>query len=587
MTYKGAATIARHIRLAPSLTVLAATLAALPASAQVVPGQLPSREQVQPPVPESLPAPRARVDGRSAFRAVDCPFETSTQQVALAGLRFEGQDGAELAPEILRLLGDLRPQPGSQPVAQLCALRDEANRILQSAGYVASVQILPQQIDNGGQLILTVISARLVRLEVEGETGRYARLVAERAERLKALYPFNQFEAERMLLLMGDIPGLSVDLTLRPAGTRPGEVVGTLAVAYRPIAITGNLQNYGGRSAGRESAYARVDLYGLTGLADVTYIGGSTTFDLDEQQVLQLGHGMGLGADGIRLDGSLTLAWSQPDIGALDLRSTSTVATLALSTPVRRGLTRNLNASLGLDLIEQRTDVHFAGVRYPLTRDRLRVGFARLAGNISRPSQSGHGYRASAALEARQGLAILGASERFDGIYDGGYTPSNESGDPTATILRADLDGQVGLGPVFSLAGAARAQLASGPLLNYEKFSVGSLTVGRGYDPGAGNGDSAIGLRGEVRTAAWRGQRLAAELFGFYDQAWLWNEGRFDENHRALASFGGGVRAAIDGKFLLEATYARPLDRLQRIDRSRPGPRLLLSLTTQFSAAFR
>jgi hemolysin activation/secretion protein len=580
----------RHAqRVACYLTSAFLISVAIPAAAQIVPGQLPTREQVQPPVPQPRVQARARVDGRGAFRDTPCPFEASNQRAVLGSVRFVGIDGEDLPGKLTALLGSVQPGARERPVAELCELRDRANALLRDAGYVASVQILPQDIASGGVLTLTVITARLVKVESGGQSnGHYARLLSRAVARLQGMTPFNQREAERQLLLLGDVPGLDVDLTLRPAGTRPGDVIGTLSVRYHPVAITANVQNYGARTAGRETAYARAELYGLTGLADVTYVGGSTTFDLDEQQVLQLGHGFGLGDDGIRLDTSLTFAWAQPDIGALDLRSRSTIATLGLSAPVVRRLDRNASAVLGLDVIDQRTDVHFSGVGVPLTRDRLRVAFARLSGNLARPSQTGRGYWLSAAIEGRRGLSILGASERFRGVYSAGYTPSNLAADPRATVIRLDADAQIGLGPVFSFAGALRGQAASGPLLNYEKFSIGSLTVGRGYDPGANNGDSALGLRGEFRTAVARSPRVLAEVFGFYDQAWLWNLDRLNPEHgRSLGAFGGGVRAAIGGKLLLEAMYARPKDRALRSDRRRPADRLLLSLTTQFSPAIR
>ena len=41
---------------------------------------------------------------------------------------------------------------------------------------------------------------------------------------------FNRYQAERYLLLASDIPGYVVRLTLRPAGTVPGDVIGDVTV---------------------------------------------------------------------------------------------------------------------------------------------------------------------------------------------------------------------------------------------------------------------------------------------------------------------------------------------------------------------
>jgi len=572
-----------------AVSVLA--LAPSAALAQTVPGTLPSREQVLPPVPRTAPSPSdVRVDGTQAFRDTVCPFEQSNERVTIGSIRFVRPDGAPLPAELVPLLGGIEPAQGEQSIAQVCALRDEANQILQRAGYVASVQIPGQQIDNGGAFVLHVVTAKLVDIKVEGESKRYSRLIAMRAEQLKGIDPFNERAAERILLLAGDVPGLDVELSLAPAGTVPGEVVGTLTVAYRPFAVVGNVQNFGSRSLGRETAYLRVEGYGLTGLADLTYLGASTTRDFEEQQVLQVGHSFGLGDHGYRMEASVTGAWSRPDVGGLDLRSRSLVATIAMTAPLVRTLDRNLTLSGGLDAIDQRTRVWF-GRPVPLTRDTLRVAFARLSGGITRSAREGANYTLSGGLELRRGLDIFGATRQGE-ITPGGYSPSSFFGDPTATLARVDIDGQIALDPVFSVAASVRAQVANSPLMNYEKFSIGSLTVGRGYDPGAASGDNALGGRFELRGQAYRGRTAAAELFGFFDHAWLRNHARYSrgatpqlltEPDRALSSIGAGVRLSLPANLLLEASYAHPLDRVFAGDARRPGDRMLLSLTAQFS----
>jgi hemolysin activation/secretion protein len=592
-------TPARGLRRTGMLFLASAAFLPNIALAQAVPpGSLPTREQVQPPVPQAAaPSSQVDVDGSRAFRETPCAFENATAQVAVGQVVYTGLNGAPLAPELTALLARVQGSGSEGPLSVVCDIRDAANAALRDAGYVASVQIPPQEIV-GGVLTLSVITARLVDVRVEGETGRYTNLIAGRAERLKGIDPFNQNDAERLLLLAGDVPGLDVQLSLSPAGTAPGEVIGTLSVAYRPYSIVGNVQNYGSRNIGRESAYMRVDFYGLTGLGDATFIGGSRTIDPDEQQVLQVGHGFALDDDGTRLEGSFTYAWSQPDLGILDIKSRSLVGTVALSSPLVRSTRRNVNLTSGLDFIEQRT--RFFDQLF--NRDKLRVGFLRLDGNLVQPATDKPGFALSGGLELRRGLDILGATERFaeneiTAPPVRGITPSRLYGNPEAMVARLDLDAQVGLDSVYTLSTSLRAQKSNDPLMNYEEFSIGSLSIGRGYDPGAASGDDAIAIRSELRANAYRGRNVGAEVFAFVDNAWLWNHDLFwDRNGTAslvddrvyrepglhLSSAGIGTRVSLPGNLLLEAMYARPLIRLPGT-RDEPTDRLLLSLTAQFA----
>lgn len=502
--------------------------------------------------------------------------------VEINRIQFTGIGGTELDPGVHDALSDVGA-PGSQRVAVVCDIRDRANIALRRAGYIATVQIPPQTITSG-ELRLEVITARIVQVRIRGDAPPYRNAIAARAEQLKSLDPLNERDAERILLLAGDIPGLDVQMSLQPAGTRPGEVIGEITLVYRPYSLLANVNNLGSRQLGREAAYVRAEAYGLTGAADVTYVGASTTLDFEEQKVVQIGHLTGLGSGGTNLEGSFLYAWSRPDIGLLDLRSRSMIGGLALSTPLRRSRRQNIALVGGFELIEQRTRIHAGGGSAALNRDRLRVAFLRAEATFRdyRPL-GGEAYSILGSLEIRQGLDILGAT-KTGSFSSTGYTPSRFSGDASALVVRANVEGVVPVGGFFSIAGQATGQWANHPLLNFEEFSIGNLTIGRGYDPGSNSADRAIALRGEVRAKVHDSNSLRVELFGFYDSVWIWNlDPNAVEDGRRLGSWGGGARALLPGRALLEVTYAHPEDPPLLIPGARRAPdRLLLSLTFQF-----
>jgi hemolysin activation/secretion protein len=473
----------------------------------------------------------------------------------------------------------VRVPQGERPISVVCDIRDDATARLRRQGYIAAVQI-PQQRIESGRLRLEVVTGHLVEVHMRGDAPPFRSELAARAEQLKALNPFNQYEAERILLLASDIPGVEVRLTLAPARTRPGELIGELSVYYQPFRLLANVNNFGSRALGRYTVYGRGEFYGLTGASDMTYVAGSTTTDFHEQQVLQLGHVMGIGHGGATLGGHFAYAWSRPDLSdidkndILDIKSHALIGRLEATMPLVR--TRRTATTLrgGLELLQQHTTSSFGTI----TDDKLRVAFVRAESAFRQPLlQGGDAYSLHYALELRKGLGIFDASHRFD------LLASRADGDPQAFVARGELGGVALLPSVFSIAADAEAQWSNHPLLAFEEYSVGNYTIGRGYDPGAITADRAIAIRPELRAQVLQTRRTTLQLFGFYDNVWLWNLDRFSTDHgRHVASVGAGARAVISPYFLIEATYAKPLDRL--FDGARKPPaRFLLSLTTLFS----
>jgi len=571
------------------LATAASLLAANAAVAQVTPAPqpvpaLPSRSQVEQPapVPNEPAAATARVTGRNAVPTAPCPLADSPLRVTIGRIAFTAAGRDAVPAEVAAVLADIAAPAGEQPVSAVCTIRDEANAALARAGFVASVQVPPQRIADG-TLTLAVVLARIVEVRVRGDAGRFRPVLARAIERLRALDPVNEREAERLLLLTGDVPGLDLQLALRPAGTGPGEVIGDLTIATRRLGVLANVQNYGSRELGRKTAYLRVDINSVIAADDAVYVGGSTTGDLREQQVVQIGYRGGAPAQGWTAGPRLTLAWSRPNLGALDLRSRSIIAGFDATWSPIRTVRRNLSLTAGFEAIEQSSRVYDDTGSSPLTLDRLRVLYLRADGRASGRGLDGEDrWALGGTAELRRGLSILGATQVGE-LSPGGYAPSRFEGDPEAFVARASLSALGRIGRRFSIVQSVIGQWTNQPLLNFEEQAIGSLTAGLGYDPGANSGDRFLGVHTEARVDVGIA-RIPLQLFGFGDTIRLWNLDAFSiENKRHLRSVGGGARVRLPGPMVLEVTYARPLDRALSIDRSRAGDRLLLSLTAQLS----
>jgi hemolysin activation/secretion protein len=554
---------------------------------------LPTREQIQPPSPERTEPPPARLTVEGGIEHAPCALDRPEYQQ----IRFTLRD---VVFDDLRGLSATRLRPAFAPyvgqennVAAICEIRDRAATILREAGYIAAVEVPEQRIADG-VVHFQVLMARLTGIRVRGNAGRAERTIARYLNKLTEQPVFNRYDAERYLLVAGDLPGYAVRLALRSAGAARGDVIGDVTVEHQPALVDVTVQDLGSRELGRWGALARAQIFGLTGLGDRTTLAVFSTADTREQQTVQLAHDFRIGGEGLAIGGQLTYAWADPDLGnpAIDIRSRTLFATLEASYPFIRRQSRTLRGTGGVDLIDQ--DVDFNTI--PLNRDHLRVAFARLDLDALGLVPGNHRYtlaeprwRFSGTMEIRQGLDILGATQPCGALFihclgAGTIPPTRLEGDPTATVLRGGLYGELRPVPRVTFALGARGQYSHRPLLSFEEFSAGNYTAGRGYDPGTLLGDSGIGLQAELRFGSAvpaSASEFRVEPYVFFDQAWVWNRDRvFAIPRGELSSVGGGIRAAYGNRFRIDLLVAAPLDPAP-LQAKRGDPRLLVSFTTR------
>jgi hemolysin activation/secretion protein len=518
--------------------------------------------------------------------ALDGP-EFRDIHLTVRGVEFEGLQG--LTPA--QLSSAYAPYVAhDQPISVVCEIRDRAGTILRNAGYIAAVQVPEQRIADG-VVRFRVLMAHLKEVHVRGDATGAERVIAGYLNQLTKEPVFNRYQAERYLLLAGDLPGYNVRLTLRPAGGAPGDVVGDVAVTRTPAYVDFNVENGSSDELGPWGGLLRAQLFGLTGLGDRTIFSVYSTSDLHEQQTVQLGHDFRLGPEGLSISGLFTYAWARPDIPDAHVLAKTLLGTLEVGYPFVRRQAQTMRGSIGMDYVNQ--DVRLDHI--PLTRDRLRVGFARFgidAVSIDftdpRFSFEEPRWHVTSLFELRHGFDIFGAS-RFCG--DNGLA-CGEDHVPTsrleahaqATNVRFSAYGEYRPMPKVTFALGARAQYAWDPLLSFEEFSTGNYTVGRGYDPGTLLGDRGFGTQAEIRFGSripQSAKKPGIEGYAFWDYAWVRNLDRalaiVGPTH--LNSVGAGARVNFD-RFALDAVLAIPLNRAG-IERHKPDPRFLVSLTSR------
>jgi hemolysin activation/secretion protein len=574
----------RRRRMRGAVPSVAAMLAAgllapaAPAAAQAL-------VQVSPPTRSDLVPPALRREEQRPQLTIDGDFERppcALDRPEFADIRFTVSgaqfNGLERVPG-LSLEEAVAAYRGRElPVSVLCDIRAEANAILRRQGYLATVEI-PEQSLADGTPDFNVVFGRLTSVRVRGDAGPSEKLVAGYLEKLTREDVFNTNQAERYLLLADDIPGLDVRLSLRPAADgAPGDLVGEIAVLRSRGAIDLNVQNLGSKPIGRFGGVLRGEVYDLTGLGDRTAVALFSTLDFSEQQTVQLAHDLRIGAEGLRIGGQLTWSTVNPSAGlaGFDVESETWFASINASYPLLRSRKHSLFADLGFDYVDQDVKVNAAG----LTRDRVRMVYARLAGDIT-DQQSvlrADGYspfepklRLRYAAELRQGLDVFSASpdcrSNLLGCLAGGVIPpSRIEADPTPMLARFAVGIEYRPQPQLAFALETQGQITSDPLPAFEELAAGSFSIGRGYDPGAVLGDSGFLSAFEIRF----GSRVPREADGFAfqpylfsDFARLWNRdpSRRPANPDRLWSAGGGLRVSWAPGLQGDFTIAVPLER--------------------------
>ena len=557
-----------------ALVVTAGTsvLALSPTFAQSV---APTRDELTRPQVSTAPT-KSTLNIVGGVERSPCPLanpEFADVRVKLADVQFNNLKGATDA-EMRRTWADFAGT--EQPVAAICEIRDRAATYLRDKGYLAAVQVPTQRIENG-IVRLEVLYARVTTVRARGQTNGAEAKLAGYLSKLTEDEVFDRNRAERYLLLARDIPGYNVQLTLKPAGTGPGELIGEVSVIRQPYALDAVVQNLAASETGRWGGQLRGQVFGLTGLGDATFVSVYSTLDFKEQQIVQVGHSFRPGNEGLTVTGQFTYAWTKPSIdgnpGDPDIKARTLFATFGLSYPLIRTQSHNLSIGGGFDYVNQKVD--FIG---PLTRDRLRVAFLRADFDATDLKSRRPKWRVGGGIELRKGLDIFGASEKC--CDQGDTPPSRADGRATGTLIRLNASGELALGK--SLAVAPRAQIGFDPLLSFEEFTAGNYTVGRGYDPATITGDSGAGLSVELRgprIAPLKRSRFLIQPYLFGDAAWVWNKNTpGDPEH--LKSAGGGLRAGLDERLAIDAAVAVPLERAG-IENRRGSPRFLLTLTTR------
>lgn len=533
------------------------------------PAGAPTRQELNPAARSERLAPPAP-DLFSAPGAGACPLAENPAPLSVTSVRFNGLESVPAE--------DLRPayaaflNRAGGDAADLCKIRDAVAEALFDRGLLARVEIPAQTID-GGAVVLEVIEAHVVNVSLRGDPGPAAPALEKYAAKLRGMKPFDVNRVQRYILLASDIPGLKVRASVRPniSGER-GAVDLDLNVERDDEELIVNAQNLQGKATGRWGFLGRYDLNARSRYGERLSLVGYRTIK-NEQWVAQALSEARLGGEGWVVRGGVAYGESRPGgaLTGLGLKSVSVVANLEAAYPLVRKRRENLWAAAGFEYIDQDTRL---GGGNKLINDDLRIFYARMQGDQT----SYIGYRPivlRGEVGVRRGIEGFGATDEGDRLL------SRVDAKPAAWTLLAEASATMVITPRLSAFVEVSGQYADQPLTSYEEFSVGSLTVGRGYDPGYISGDKALAATFELRAGPFQPRAgWAVSPYGFFDIAHTSDKDRNGFN-QTVKSVGVGLQMPVRDRWVLDVSYARPLDK-RTLDRSKPPGRLLVNLTARF-----
>ena len=485
------------------------------------------------------------------------------------GLTMERRGGGQLPPSAPFLVRSIRITGHSQfDTATLQALVADAagqsltlpqlgeivariTRHYHRHGYALAQAVIPAQEIQDGVVVVEIIEARYGSIRLDNQGRVNSALLRDTLATLQGGQAISQPRLDHALLLLSDIPGVTVSATLRP-----GDEYGTsdlLVGTTTGPAITGYVvaDDFGNRYTGRPRIGATVNFNEPLQHGDVLSVsvltsGRGINYGRIAYETLLNGQGTRLGGSYSFLDYKLG-----GPLKSLNARGNAHLESLWVKHPFVRSRNLNVYGLLqydGLQLHDRlnagaiRTDRHLDNAKFSLAgdaRDMLLTGgitLWRLDWTIGRVGFDD--------ATARLADAATAGTE-------GGFSKWNLS-----------LVHLQSLGPKDGLYLAFAGQWANGNLDSSQKMIGGGPYTVRGYDMGAVSGDNGylgtVEFRHDLGTA-WRSKWQAV---AFVDSARMrlnhdvWAPG---PNHATLSGAGVGLNWVGQDQWSAKVSVAAPI----------------------------
>lgn len=443
-------------------------------------------------------------------------------------------------------------------LADLYRMADAVDAAYLAAGYFSKT-VVPVQDFSDGQIRLQVFEGYVDRIEINSNIPGIENRLSPYLQRILDMHPIRVMAAERELLLMSDLAGLSIEGTfVRPEGATGGGVLRLEIAQHRSAGMIG-LDNLGSDAVGPLQMASMVTLNDVLRRFETTNLTGVITPQHpDRMTLLQMMQSYPISSNGLSAGYSVVYLRQHPDggAGAPDIDVTSAIGTAFMSYPFLRTLDRSLWGQAELTVRNDDVDVFGSAA----ARSRI-----RWATNSLQYSQS---FEASEIN--LEGALNLGTNSDIDL----GAVPDDFH------FVTAELDYTQAFSETTSMTLLARGQYSGRPLPGAVQFGIGGETYGRAFDSGTISGDKGAAASARVSHEVDIGlaflPTLSTSAFVDYGAAWS------DDvpGNMYLGSYGVGLGGTLDERLNFQVIGALPWIRSDTVDDK--GGKLIFQLAMPF-----
>jgi hemolysin activation/secretion protein len=559
-------------RIIVIIAVIAASRFAIgPAVAQSIADQIDSVISDQNQIIRRYSAPRkpGTIDlSVSDARKTTPPAQARKVKFTLRSVTVKG--AVTVATETLRpaWAGDLNKRIS---LAELYTIAERIDEIYQREGYF-SWAVVPEQDFSSGHVVIILYESYVRRVTINSAIPDIEQRLRPYIDRIVAMRPIRIKEAERVLLLMSDLAGLTIEgLFIRPETPSAGGDL-KLDIGFKRADANIIFDNFGSEEVGPYQLTGAGTLNDALRLFEATKVAAVTIPATPKELKFILGsQDVPLGYDGLHVGYSIGHVSSEPggDLKDLDLDIASSFGSAYANYPLLRTIDHSVFSRVELNFKDNTLDV--SGQR--ATEEELRWLVASL-------TYTGSLEKGAVTLTGSFGHAVdaFGASSGDDPLAPREGVPDDYR------FFRADLDLGKDIASIVTAHLRAVAQYAPTALPSAVQLVLGGDPYGLAFDGSAASGDSGIAAALELGRDITLPESLpisALNVFAFIDYGKIWNHDTgVDYTQEELGSTGLGVRAGFGQHLNARALVAIPYEDSEELTDT--GTRFLFQLICSY-----